>query len=172
MHLRFFAAFAAVSVLSLAGSPSRAQSGGFADVPAGHWAAASVEKMVALGILAAPQKAQSKPAAKYNGDKPVTRYELAVTLDRFVQYIERTDKQKKSKFKVEATPAEGAAAVKRLIAGGYLPATTPLAKDTSKIVTANQLAEALSRVIIKAREKATPMSPDSEFAPVQPLPGS
>ena len=86
----------------------RAQSGGFSDVPSGHWAAASVQRLVSQGILAAPPKPTVKPAPKYDGDKAVTRYELAVALDRFVQYVERADKQKKSKFNVRGDPGDRA----------------------------------------------------------------
>ena len=175
MRLSAVAAVAAVSVVSLCAFPAKtahAQAGGFPDVPSNHWAAASVEKLVGMGILAAPPKQAAKPGPKYNGDKAVTRYELAVTLDRFVQYLERADKQKKSKYNVQATPAEGAAATKRLIAGGYLPATTALATDATKVVTAKQLADAMTRVIVKVREKKVPISPDSELAPIQPLPGA
>lgn len=158
---------AVAAVIGLGASQGRAQSGGFSDVPSGHWAGASVERLVSQGILSAPQRT-AKPTPKYDGNKAVTRYELAVALDRFVQYVERADKQKKSKFNVQATPATGADAVKRLVKGGYLPATTPLAKENTKVVTASQLSAALSSVLVKITDKKTPMSPDSEFAPVRP----
>jgi len=149
-------------------SQVKAQTGVFSDVPANHWAAASVQRLVSQGIIAAPQKQTAKPTPAFSGDKPVTRYELAVALDRFVQYVERADKQKKSKFNVQATPESGATAAKRLIAAGYLPANTPLATDNAKIVTAAQLSKALSSVLIKITDKKTPISPDSEFAPERP----
>jgi hypothetical protein len=97
----------------------------------------------------------------------VTRYELAVTLYRFVQYIDRADKQKKSKQGAQAAPADGTEAVKRLIADGYLPKNTPLATDGTKVVTANQLADALTHIIVRSREKATPITPDSKYAPIE-----
>jgi len=110
---------------------------------------------------------QAKPAPGkkqgYDGNKPVTRYELAVTLYRFVQYIERADRQKKGKSGAMAEPKTGADAVKYLVSNGYLPRTTLLAKEGGKIVTANQLADALAQVITKSRERVTPISPDSEL---------
>jgi len=158
------------------GGPARAQVAGFSDVPKDHWAADSIAKLVAAGIIASPgqqQKAASPSAAKaptkpaYNGEKPVTRYELAVTLYRFVQYIDRADKQKKSKMGAQAAPADGAAAVQRLIAEGYLPKNTPLATEGTKTVTANQLADAITHVIVQSRVKATPITPDSKYAPIE-----
>ena len=164
-----FPAFAAVLLAAAVASPARAQVAGFTDVPPTHWAATSVQKLVSSGIIvgyAAPfgPKQTPKPAAKkaaYDGNKPVTRYELAVTLYRFVTYIERADRQKKMKNTVQAEPKTGAEAVKRLVAEGYLPKTTPLALEGGKSVTANQMSVALAQVIAKSREKTTPITPDS-----------
>lgn len=161
---------AALAAVSFGARSASAQAAGFPDVPANHWAAAGVAKLVSVGILrgypadpVAPQGAAAKPAAKsgFDGNKPVTRYELAVTLYRFVQYIDRADKQKKSKTGAQAAPADGAEAVKRLIAEGYLPKDTPLATEGTRVVTANQLADALTAVITRSREKQTPITPDS-----------
>jgi hypothetical protein len=168
-------AAAALSLLPLTASRSAsAQAGGFSDVPKTHWAATSVDKLATKGIIVGSSstplspKAQQKPAAKkaaYDGSKPVTRYELAVTLYRFVTYFEKADQQKKMKQGAKATPkAEpktGAEAVQRLIAEGYLPSTTPLAKEGNKPVTADQMSVALAQVIAKSREKTTPITPDS-----------
>jgi hypothetical protein len=137
--------------------PAAAQSGGFTDVPKTHWAAQSITGLATAGILA-PQSGTAKQT--YNGDRPVTRYELAVTLYKFVQYMERADKQPRGKMKVEA-PVSGPDAVKKLIAGGYLPANTVLAKEGGKNVTANQLADAMGTVITKIRAKKVPITPDS-----------
>ena len=170
------------AVALLAVGSVRAQVGGFSDVPKDHWAAQAVARLSAAGIVRGDGKGEplgpspkpvpqtggksgaAKPASKtaYDGNKPVTRYELAVTLYRFVQYMEATDKQKRGKTGVEAAPRDGAEAAKRLVSGGYLPANTPLARDGSKVVTANQLADALAQVITRNREKHTPITPDSE----------
>jgi hypothetical protein len=176
MTRAFVPLFFAAALTTLA-VPCRAQVAGFADVPKTHWAADSIAKLVSAGIIASPAqntqnkdktggaKAPAKPV--YNGDKPVTRYELAVTLYRFVQYIDRADRQKKSKMGAQAAPANGAEAVQRLIADGYLPKETPLASDGDKLVTANQLADALTHVVVRSREKASPITPDSKYAPIQ-----
>ena len=77
---------AVLAALGCAGAAS-AQSGGFSDVSKGHWAAPSVAGLASRAILAPQGK-----AAKFDGSKPITRFELAITLWRFVQYIERADK--------------------------------------------------------------------------------
>ncbi len=144
--------------------PAAAQVAGFSDVPRGHWAADSVAKLVTAGVIQGVQKTAT-PAPKtnaYDGNKPVTRYELAVTLYRFVQYLERADKQPKTKMGAQAVPATGAEAVKRLIAQGYLPAKTPLAQNGTKLVTANEFADALAQIVSASRVKKTPITPDSE----------
>lgn len=147
------------AVLAIAGAAS-AQTGGFKDIPSGHFAQEAVGKVAAMGVMAPDKK-----GASFNGNKPVTRYELALTLWRFAQYLERADKQKKSKFQAQA-PKDGATAVKQLIALGYLPKSSPLANEGAKVVTASQLADALSAVIIKARASKIPVSPDSLHAPI------
>jgi len=167
---------------ALAISPGAAQAqSGFPDVPANHWAADSVQKLEDAGILkgyprGTPQRAGDRG---YDGSRPVTRYELAVTLWRFVQYIERADRQQRgdaasgANVASGASVASGADAVKRLVAGGYLPQNTPLAAEGNKSVTANQLADALAQVIAKVTERRTPgasgSSPGAAPAP-SPVP--
>ena len=146
-----------MATLACAGA-ALAQTGGFSDVGKGHWAAPSVSGLASRAILAP----QGKPA-KFDGSKPITRYELAVTLWRFVQYMERADKQKKTKDGAMA-PIDGPGALRRLIADGYLPASSPLAKDGGKTVTAEQLADAMASVITRSREKTIPISPDARRA--------
>ena len=146
--------------------PASAQVGGFPDVPPDHWAAQSVAKLSAAGIVKGYPAAQKKavPAKNkdaYNGNKPVTRYELAVTLYRFVEYLEKVNKQPKTKMGAQANPQNGAEAVRRLIAMGYLPTKTPLAQNGTKLATANELADAMAQIISASRVKNTPITPDS-----------
>ena len=153
---------AATAVLALGASGSLAQGGTFKDVPKGHWAAEAVGRMSAVMV---PDKKAGSPTT-FDGSKPVTRYELALTLWRFAQYLERTDKQMRGKTHALA-PKTGAEAVKALVAGGYLPKNTPLAKEGGKTVTAAQLSDALTLVIVKVREKKVPITPDSEHTPIR-----
>ena len=158
----------AVAALAISAT-ARAQVGGFSVVSADHWAAPSIIHLVTAGVLqkapADPVSGKKSAAAKprYDGAKPVTRFELALTLYRFVQYLERVDKQKKNRMGAQAAPTDGAAAARRLVAEGYLPQDTFLLKEGSKVVTADQLAKALQRVIIRARQKSVPVSPDSTY---------
>lgn len=165
------AAAAAIVTISVS-TAAQAQVGGFPDVPAGHWAATSVAKLAKSGIIkgyAADQKqATGKPAAApakagYNGNKPVTRYELAVTLYRFVTYMERAYKQRPTKMGAQAAPKTGAATVQYLVANGYLPKDSPLGKEGGKVVTANELADAMAQVITRIRARQIPITPESKY---------
>ena len=155
---------AAFGTLMLTGSGARAQVGGFGDVPKSHWAAEAVSKLSTMGVMV-PDK--GKKTAGFDGAKPVTHYELALTLWRFVQYLEGADRQKRGKAQVLA-PTSGADAMAKLIAGGYLPKNSPLAASGSGrgTVTAAQLADALSQVILKVRANKIPITPDSLRAPI------
>ncbi|MBC7809243.1 MAG: S-layer homology domain-containing protein [Akkermansiaceae bacterium] len=167
----FAATVAAVCAVTIS-APAFAQGSAFPDVPANHWAASSVSALVKAGIvngygasplaIGAPDK--KKPA--YDGNKPVTRYELAVTLYRFVQHMDKVAKQPKSKTGAMVTPKTGADAVKQLVARGYLPANSPFVKNATaaggiKPVTADEFARALGDVLTKVQETRTPVSKDS-----------
>ncbi|MDX1934353.1 MAG: S-layer homology domain-containing protein [Capsulimonadales bacterium] len=153
----FFPA-ALIGVFAL--TPAQAQVAGFSDVPANHWAAESVQKLAAMGILQGNPVKKPTPA-KFDGNKPVTRYELAATLYRFVLYMERADRQPKSKLGADAS---GADAVKYLTDNGYLPKGTPLAKNGNTLVTANLFADSLYTVMARIREKSVPVTPGSKYS--------
>ncbi len=167
----FAAAVVAVCVATISAPAAFAQGSAFPDVPANHWAASSVNALAKAGIvngygasplaIGAPDK--KKPA--YDGNKPVTRYELAVTLYRFVQHMDKVAKQPKSKTGAMVTPKTGADAVKQLVARGYLPANSPFVKNAaaggSKPVTSDEFAKALGDVLTKVQETRTPVSKDS-----------
>ena len=163
------AALAAAALAGFAALPVRAQSS-FPDVPADHWAAEAVRRLKEAGIVIGyPAAAAQRPQAGtgYAGDRPVTRYELAVALWRFVQYIERADQQKKGMTGASSGAGSGRDAVRRLVSGGYLPASTPLAINGGRSVSAKQFADALSQVIVKVAERKTPVTPDSRRAPIE-----
>lgn len=50
----------------------------FSDIPSGHWAAESVQRVVNSGIMS------GYPDGSFQGEKAVTRYELASALDRLM----------------------------------------------------------------------------------------
>ncbi|MBC8141119.1 MAG: S-layer homology domain-containing protein [Armatimonadetes bacterium] len=174
-HLLLFAATATVATATAAG----AQTPAFSDVPSNHWAASSVTALAKAGIVqgygasplaigAPPVKA--KPVAKkpaYDGNKPVTRYELAVTLFRFVNYMNSVAKQPKSNTGAMVLPKTEAATLAMLVKNGYLKADSPYVKNAAKggakPVTANELAVAMGDVLSKVQANRTPISKGSQL---------
>ena len=168
MNQRRFVAAPCAFLLLAAAVTAHAQVG-FPDVPKNHWAADSVARVKSAGIVKGYPAVAADRLAKptYSGDKPVTRYELAVVLWRFVQYMERADHQTKSKQGASSEPRFGSEAGQLLVKGGYLPPNSPLLKNGETVVNARQLADTLSAVIVKIKERQTPMAPESEKAPVE-----
>jgi len=130
------------------------------DVPASHWAKKSVDSVTSKGLMSAKNGA-------FDGNKPVTRYELAVTLDRLVTYIEAGRKPlnpaprpRAMKIPANTTPAERAA-IKHLASDGFLPPTSPIfAGKGTEVVTAKQLSTALSQVTIRLSDRR--LAPDKD----------
>ncbi len=151
------------TLVAAVGLASLAQSGWGApsDVPPGHWAAGAVKSVTAKKIMTA------ETDGKFHGSQPVTRYELAVALDRFVRYIEVGRKPLSpikpgmgAKIFPGASPA-AKAALTRLTVQGYLPAASPLLKGAgSEPVTAQQLADALSQVTVRISDLSLPPDKD------------
>jgi hypothetical protein len=74
-------ASAAIATLALVSAPAFAQSGPFADVPADHWAYASVDKLQRQGIVI------GYPDGTYGGKRAMTRYEFAVAIARLLDKV-------------------------------------------------------------------------------------
>ncbi len=147
---------AAVS-LSLALPLMAAPATPFPDVPAKQWAAASVQSIAQKKLMTA------LPDGQFHGDKPVTRYELAVVLDRFVRYMEAGKKPlSPTPMKPAATlpplaPPDARAALTHLTTQGFLPLTSPLlTRPGTHAVTAQELADALSQVTIRLSDRSLP----------------
>jgi hypothetical protein len=149
-------------LLSLSTFASAAE---FKDVPKDHWAAEAVQKVADAGIM------QGYPDKTFKGDKPVTRFELAVALERFVEFIQQSRKplekpsespSKRAESGEQRAESPAKKAVSALKSGGFLPADSKLLKDGNKSVTANDLAEALASVaqrLIEVQDtKHTPQS--------------
>lgn len=126
------------------------------DVPGGHWAAQSVQRVTDKKIM------QADATGKFNGSKPVTRYELAVALDRFVRYIENGRKPlspgPRGTARVPAAaPPDAKAALAHLADGRFLPPASPLfTKPGDKPATARELADALAQVTIRLSDRSLP----------------
>jgi hypothetical protein len=154
--------FISLLLLSL---PALAAPKSFSDVPQNHWAADAVKKMSDSGIMV------GYPQGKFQGEKPVTRYELAVTLERFVHFVEASraplvDDAKKAKSATpspKAPPAKPKAQSKVttkalssapaktsldfLVSNGFVPKDSALTKDRGKPVDSELLADALTSVV-------------------------
>lgn len=154
MRLNFMtsASLLLLTAVSLSAAPTIAPR----DVPGNHWAKRSVDSVTAKGIM----KSQG---SKFNGNAPVTRYELAVALDRLVGYIEAgrkplhpTKRPKISRIPSDATPDERKAII-HLVSEGFLPANSPLVTGNGhKIVTAKELRAAMAQVTIAISDRAEP----------------
>jgi hypothetical protein len=125
------------------------------DLPANHWAAGSVKRVLHENIMG------TTPDDRFQGDQPVTRYELAVALDRFVRYLEAGRKPLHAQtFPVPKSLAPAAnpmqrQAITHLVSNGFLPAASPLVTQNGKaLVTAKQLSDALASVTICLSDRA------------------
>lgn len=131
------------------------------DVPPQHWAAGSVKRVTQQNIMGTAQD------GRFQGNQPVTRYELAVVLDRFVRYLE-TGRQPLHAQTFPApknlAPSAGPAqrqALTHLVTGGFLPAKSPLVtKNGAGLVTAKETSDALASVTIRLSDRAE--APDKQ----------
>lgn|GEM_PF-4761143 len=123
-----------------------AQSGGYSDVPRTHWASQAVGNLVAAGYL---QKGGGKP---FQGEQPVTRYEFAVMMDRFITDMSRAFLRKPAvktinTRKIKGRAADGSlAAMIRLASEGYLPYYSPIFQGPKDTITPEQMAVAFAQV--------------------------
>lgn len=115
----------------------------YSDVPKDHWAKGSLAGLQARGFSLVPGQ-------KFQGDKALTGNELATWVDGLVGWTEgRAPKAKQ---------------LKDLVQMGYLPQTSPLLKKSALPVTAREVSDVLTQVIVRAQEKVTTISPDSKHA--------
>ena len=131
------------------------------DLPPGHWAGGAVKRVVHENIMG------TTPDGRFRGDAPVTRYELAVALDRFVAYIEAGRKPLHAQaFPVPARLAPAASPLQRqalahLIANGFLPQSSPLVTKNGNVpVTAKETSDALAAVTIRLSDRVEPPQKD------------
>lgn len=125
------------------------------DVPAKHWAAPAVKSVVGENIMG------REPDGRFRGDQPVTRYELAVALDRFVRYIEGSRKPLHVEI-IQPTvgvPSKASPTVRHalihLSSNGFLPPHSPLfTKKGDQPVTAKEMTDALASVTLRLSDRA------------------
>ncbi|GIV17416.1 MAG: hypothetical protein KatS3mg022_2851 [Armatimonadota bacterium] len=146
----------AVAIVAL---PSLAQTAGFKDVPPDHWAAAAVQEVVAKGIM------KGFPDGTFRGDQPVTRYELAVTLARFMRQVEESLKDLKARtpqvsIAVPVKPQHWAFKdLQFLVSHGYISEESPLLHDMYKPVDPDTVGAVLAQAMTGLVERYT-ISPE------------
>ncbi|MGQ9488495.1 MAG: S-layer homology domain-containing protein [Armatimonadota bacterium] len=142
----------AIAIVTL---PAFAQTTEFKDVPPDHWAASAVKEVVAKGIM------KGFPDGTFRGDQPVTRYELAVTLARFMRQVEESLKDLKARtprvsIAVPVKPQHWAFSdLKLLVEHGYVSEDSPLLRDLSKPVDPDTVSAVLAQAIIGLVERYT-----------------
>jgi hypothetical protein len=166
------AACGAVAVLALAvhGAPSAPASPPAApaapskalpsDVPSNSPAADAVNHALQDRIM------DIKPDGKFDGAQPVTRYELAVTLDRFITFIETAHKPLRSaEFPTPSSSLTAPAghwahdAQFRLVKYGFVPLSSPLLKKPGTgVLTADDLSAIMASVTIRLNDRSMPVT--------------
>lgn len=121
----------------------------FADIPKGHWAEKSVANVVGRGYM------NGLPSGKFDGEKPVTRFEFAVALDRFVRDVEKglkdapkTNRAKEHKVGV-ASKHWAFESLSHLLDGGYLPPDSPIFSDKVTTLTMTQTGKAMGQIAVR-----------------------
>lgn len=130
--------------------------GDFRDVPPTHWAHAAVVNLADRGVLT------GRPDGTFQGEKPVTRFELAVALDRFVKQVEAGLKKggeslndlKTIKKPVVNVPNTHWAhdAMLRLAEEGYLPISSKVLQGPGDLLTVTDVGQALGSVASRLAE--------------------
>jgi hypothetical protein len=82
MSRHVWAVIALLAGVAFAGVPLRAPATPFADVPADHWAYQAIQSLSADGLI------DGYPDGSFNGDRPLTRYEMAAIVARAIAKIE------------------------------------------------------------------------------------
>ncbi|HWP30987.1 MAG TPA: S-layer homology domain-containing protein [Fimbriimonadales bacterium] len=122
------------------------QVAGYSDIPRDHWAAGSVERLTNMGLF---PPGKGKP---FQGEKPVTRYEFAVVMDKFVTDIRRSFLRQPIKKKINTQKIRGRkedgsqTAMIRLAEEGFLPYYSPIFHGPKDAITPDMLSIALSQI--------------------------
>ncbi|MCS6830894.1 MAG: S-layer homology domain-containing protein [Armatimonadota bacterium] len=163
-----YAGAIASMVLAVLALPSLAQNTEFKDVPPDHWAAEAVKEVVAKGIM------KGFPDGTFRGEQPVTRYELAVTLARFMRQVEESLKELKARtpkvsIAVPVRPQHWAFKdLQFLISRGYVSGESPLLRDLSKPADPDTVSAVLAQAVIGLVERYTISPEDLEIPEAGP----
>lgn len=93
----------------------------FSDIPRDHWARKAVDRMVKAGLI-------SRHTDRFQGNKPVTRYELTVVLDRAYKRVEQSRESIEARLKALEERPSSPAAIASVPQGGSYRALLSLAQ--------------------------------------------
>ncbi len=157
-----FLAFACVLPCSAEGEQAKDKPA-YTDVPEDHWAGDSLNLLSDMGIL------KGYPDGEFKGDRPVTRYELAVVLARVTELLApiaqpkgETKKPVETANAVSGAPKWASDALAALKTGKYLGGDSPIITDGSKAATAEDVAAALASISARIIEMKVPADTPSE----------
>ncbi len=156
--------FAVLIFVFVASGISAAGEKPFRDVPPDHWAAEAVGSLKERGVV------KGYLDGTFRGDKAVTRYELAVLLVRFTEFLTETlgraeetngAKPDRPKDTANASVMLEAASKKEepariLLNRGFIDKSSPLLKEPHKPATMEEVADALAGVSMKLIELNIP----------------
>ncbi len=127
--------------------------GPFADVPAGHVAAASVASLKKKNIITGYSD------NTYRGTQPVTRYEVAIVLARFAQYYDTSKAPlATTQVPIPGSPAWASPSRSYLASNLFIPPTSPtFTKDGNSPVPAGEFADDVSSVIDRITDRSMPL---------------
>lgn len=89
--MKRLARLATVAVLAALAVPRAASATPFSDVPANHWAYQYIQSLAADGIV------DGYPDGRFKGDRPMTRYEMAVVVARAIAKLQENQTRGASK---------------------------------------------------------------------------
>ncbi|MCW5946376.1 MAG: S-layer homology domain-containing protein [Fimbriimonadales bacterium] len=122
------------------------QVGGYSDVSRDHWAAKPIENLVAAKMLP-PGEGKA-----FQGDRPVTRYEFAVLMDRFIQdirksFLRQPVPKELNLANIKGRDADGSqAAMVRLAKDGFLPYESPIFRGPTETITPEMMSIAMAQI--------------------------
>ena len=144
----------AVSIGALCFAAGESTGKRFSDVPEDHWAASAVRKLSDEGVLTGYSD------STYRGDRPVTRYELAVALARFAEFIEAgrntlgtgNNGKVSGSIKKSDYPEWAYNSIDFLTRNLFLKENSPIIADGSKPATDEDLAQSFSSIAARIVE--------------------
>ncbi len=128
----------------------------YKDVKKNHWAYSSVLNLKKRKIMA------GRTEGRFEGDKPITRYEFAVALDRFIIQVENGLKKAGHELKETKVIEEPKLSVskdhwayssmKRLAVYGYLPVSSKVFHGPGDTLNAKEIGQSLAQVVIRIND--------------------